>query len=708
MEISRNFLVAIVIIQFMTNVTVVLNIMIARQVIGFLYLTFIPGVVLLRILKLDKLNIAEIILFSAGLSIAFLMFTGLLINELGPLIGISKPLSLAPLMIILNGVILLSCFLSYLKDKNFRFPLAESIKLSPSTLLLFFIPLLSVIGVLLVNTFPRNNSILLLMIITISALVFLGTLSKKLLPPKYYPLALIIIAIALLFHASLISNHINGFDIQIEYYVFKLTEKNSYWSSAISYTNLAYARTNAMLSVTVLPTIYLNILNMEGTWILKIIYPLIFSFVPLGLYQLYKTRVGKKVAFMSTFFFMANFAFFTEMIGLAKQMVAELFYILLFLVLLNKKIKPVKKTICFIIFSTALVVSHYSTAYIFMFLIFFAMLSLFFLKNKTRSITAGLVVLFFVIQFAWYIYVSGSGPFNEFISYVNFMFRNLFTNFFNPGSRGASVLKGVGMTSTVSFGHLMGRIFAYATEFFIIIGFITSLTKRKKFIVNQEYMVISSLNMALLAMCILVPFFARGLNMARFYHIQLFFLAPFCILGGETFFELISNKKIKSYLPVLIVLIPFFLYQTEFVYELTGDDSWSIPLSKYRMDAQRQRELAVLSELDVVGAEWLSKYVDVGRIPVYADHPATYSVLGGGYGMIYRDTINLLDNNTIVLPGGVIYLRWINTFGGVISVGRKQWNITEISFIPYANRIYSNGGCVIYKNLPYNITSLPL
>ena len=43
-----------------------LQIPILRQLIGFIYLTFIPGVIILRILKLHKLGSIETLLYSVG------------------------------------------------------------------------------------------------------------------------------------------------------------------------------------------------------------------------------------------------------------------------------------------------------------------------------------------------------------------------------------------------------------------------------------------------------------------------------------------------------------------------------------------------------------------------------------------------------------------------------------------------------------------
>lgn len=695
---SKDFFIYVLTIQILLYIVMAINVPIARQVIGFLYLTFIPGMIILKLLKLQNLDWTETILFSVGLSLAFSMITGLLINELSPLIGLSAPLSEVPLIVVISGILLLLSFFAFLRRKDYRFPVSGSLKLSPFALIFVCLPLLGVFGAMAVNAFG-NNLILLLMIITVSVLVVLSTFSEKLLPPKFYPLALLMIAIALLFHTSLITNHINGYDIQNEYYLFKLTRDNSRWDSTFSVSNYPeYARYNAMLSITILPTIYSVILNMDETWILKIVYPLIFSFVSLGLYKLFQMRVRRKVAFLSTFFFMSFNVFFTEILGLARQMVAELFFVLLFFILLNKKMDFTSKTICFVIFSIALTVSHYATSYIFMFLIFFTWLSSFFLKNRIGKIKTSMVALFFVITFSWYIYVSASEPFDAIISMGNNIFRTLTIDFFNPASRGQLVLRGMGLESPQSFGHLISRIFAYATQFFILIGFITLLTKRKK-TSDQGYLVILSLNMALLVMGIVLPNFAISLQMTRLYHIVLVFLAPLCILGGEAFFKFIFKLRTEFSVSalILIILIPFFLFQINFIFEVTGDDSWSIPLSKYRMDGLTLYYAGFVDERDIFSARWLSENIDLEHVTIYADL-STRALTS--YGRVPRSRVEELSNTTKVIGDGAVYLGRVNIIDGVV-FGRMgtSWNTTDFSsMLENMSKIYSNGAGEINKN----------
>ena len=273
--------------------TVGLKIPIIRQLIGFIYLTFIPGILILRILKLHNLGNIETILYTVGLSIATLMFTGFFINMVYPFLGISKPLLIAPVIITISAIVLVLCVISYVRDDGFSDPNIINVEdvLSPPALFLRLIPFLSVFGTYLVN-FYNSNVLLMFLIIVIALIVGFGALNRFI-PIKLYPLVVVIIAISLLYHRTLISAYLTGTDIHVEYYFYEITKLNCYWNPTIAHTY------SSMLSVTILPVIYSCILNMNGVGIFKILYPFIFALVPLGLYHVYKNQTNEKIAFLS-------------------------------------------------------------------------------------------------------------------------------------------------------------------------------------------------------------------------------------------------------------------------------------------------------------------------------------------------------------------------------------------------------------------------
>jgi len=722
---QARFLVYVLTAQAVAGITLVLDIPFARQVSGFLFLTFIPGLILLRILKLERSNITETILFSAGLSIAFLMFIGFLINELGSSNFISEPLSTEPLAIIINIIIVLMCILAYLTNKeDFNIMDSKSLRIFPLVLPYLALPLLGVIGVMLVSAF-KNNLLLLLIIIIISILFLLSPFSPKF--SSYYPFVIASIASTLLLTTFLTSNYIHGYDIHLEYYISNVTKNISYWNRSLGLdvyyrSSLTLYTYNSMLSITVLPTVFSNILNMEQTWVFKIIYPLIFSFVPLGLYQLFQRQWGKKVAFLSVLFFMSNVVFF-DFRGNFKQGIAELFYVLLFLVLLKKDMNHLTKWIILTCFGFALVVSHYTINYMFLFLIFSTWLcGKIFVKNKDKKINSLIVVFFFTLTFLWYSYIV-IGPFDRLLLVFKQTFQNLLEEFFYPQSRGEAVLTAVGIVSSPSFLHNIGRILYDITVGFILIGFITLLAQRKKEGLDSEYFLLTSLTMGFQLMSVIIPNLSIFYYMGRMYRITLFFLSPLFILGGRTFFEnmfkILPLKKARTHtlkrresyslILILTVLMAFFLFQTGFVYEITGDPvPPSISLSKYRMGDYTRLDLGLIDENDFFGATWLSKYVNVENTKIYSDTKARRQVLTSS--MINRnDSITSLSNTTVFTSRSYIYLSQYNTMTGILIYDTRptiniRYNVSEIyifnSTMVLNNKIYSNGACEIHYYAP--------
>jgi uncharacterized membrane protein len=667
---------------------------------GFVYLTFVPGFVIVRLLKLDQLNDLEVMLFSTGLSIVFLMLVGLLVNEFGLLLGVLQPLSAVPLTIVLNSLILIGGFLAYLKCEEVK--AWKSTFMGKSLLPFMCLPFLSVVGAMFVNVYG-NNLLLLLMIAAIALLFIVGVLCNKMSLSKGYPFAVFMIATALLYHSSFISNYFVTFgsDVTGEYFAFKNVEGNACWISTSPYIGggwQSFGRLNAMLSVTILPTVYSSLLNLDPIWMFKMLFPLIFSFVPLGLYQLWQGYIGKKYAFISAFLFMAGTTFYTEMLGLNRQMIAELFFVLLLLVIMNKKMKYSAKMLCFIIFSFGLVTSHYGLAEIFLFFISLTSISLIILKRPSRNITVGMVTFFFVIMFAWYIFISRSAVFESFLEFGDYVYRQL-GDFFNLGTRGETVLRGLGLEAPPTIWNTLSRSFAYLTEALILVGFLRLVTKRVKINFDREYFVLTVIAMMFLGMLILVPGLAETMNMTRFYHILLFFLAPLCALGAETIAKIINkrNTEMKVSIIIFIVLVPYFLFQTNFVYEVVGSDSWSVPLSKHRMSATKlYGELGYTDVYIVYGSRWLSSNVAIKNMQIYSDSIARNWLRG--YGLISPGYVESLSNVTQVATNGIVYLSSLNVNENILVGKYFSWNLSEIHFIGDLSKVYTNGGSEVYKN----------
>ena len=690
-----------------------LYIPIIRQLVAFVYLTFVPGIIILRILKLHKLSNIETILYTVGLSIATLMFTGFLINMVYPVFGISGPISILPLMITISVVVFASCILCYLRDKDFSNPSFIEIKnvLSPPILFLCLIPLLSIFGTYFVNFYHSN--ILLMFLIIIIAIIVILIVFDKFIPKNLYPLAIFAIALALLYHWSLISQYLIGWDIQHEYYLANLVVTNLRWDPSIPYM------TNGMLSITMLAPIFSAITDIGLIWVFKIAYPLLFSLVPLGLYRVFQKQTDEKIAFLSVFFFMSIFTFYTEILALARQQIAELFLVLLILLTINKDFNKTKRSLMFVVFAFSLVVSHYGLSYIYMFCLISAWLILIFMekstiarlkdvffsrfikekfvdntflpKTKNRTITLPLVLIFTVLALTWYMYISSSSSFNSIVFIGSHITNTIFIEFLNPQ---AVQGMGIAVSKTVSPIHEMAKYIHLTTLFFILIGVLTLFLKHDgKIKFRKEYIAFSYISLIICFAGISVPHFSSVLNTTRLYHIISIILAPFCVIGGVAFLRVISrpfrsswaDKSIKTSFKILSLFLSIFLlFNTGFIYEVLQDSPTSISL-----DSTNKVDFPKFNDMEVLGAKWLND-MKVNKF-VYADR---YRMLLLG-SFEWEDARVTPVNISKIPRDSYIYLGTLNVMKEIMVDYTNKYTNSE-NITNSGNKIYASGGTSVY------------
>lgn len=582
------------------------ELLVIRQLIGFIYLTFVPGLAFMGILKLYKLSLTEIILYSAGLSISFIMFLGAIINITFPLLGFDKPLSAHNLVLAITVVMSIVYAVYYVINPQITI-ISDTYHLN--RLFLPFVPLfLSIFGTYSMNLY-NNNILLLLMILTVSLIPFLVLRSDPEIK-GLYPLWIFVASVSLLFHSSLISDYVVGLDVNVEYGLFKDIIKNSYWDISL----MTFGNLNSMLSVVTLPEAYSLLLKIDGAKIYKIIFPLIYSLVPLGLYQYYQEQIEKDYSFLSAFLFISIFTFFTEMIGLPRQQIAELFLILLLMLVVNRGLPALQKRILLIIFSMGVVVSHYGvTALLSLSLVLLLLLTSFVfngkITNKINCIFAKrTILLFFVFMISWYIYTSNSTVFNCFVLIAKITLVNLIQHMGNLQASQSVQMVSRQESSLIQTAIKLLNIFVILFVIFGFMGWSTKITKR---FFNPEYSMLCFSFVVLLSCCICIPAFS--INAYRIYHISLIFLAIFFTLGFETLFNLASklDSKLRTIFckkNIIKTLSAFYLsvlliFNTGFINEVANAEPMSISLNNSSFNYYH-------TEQDEYSAVWLKDYSD--------------------------------------------------------------------------------------------------
>ncbi len=407
-----------------------ITIPIISQLIGFIYLTFIPGYLILRILKIHQIGSTKSLLFAVGLSLLSVMFVGFATNMIIPMVGISNPISFSPILVVMVFYVVILCILSFIIDKEFNAPTVINTTdiISPVFLYLCLIPFLAIFGSYIMNLY--HNNIITMFLLAIIALTFVLVVFDKI-PKKLYLFTIWIISISLVYMSSLISPYVWGWDIQNEYYLANLVLIYSKWNYMLPD---AY---NSMLSIVMIGPIYSMLTHLNLDYVLKIIIPFIFSLIPLGLYMIFKTQIQEsKITFMAVFLFISFNTFYIELLSLTREMIAELFLVLLLLLFINRNLKP-NLVILMFLFSMGLVVSHYSTAYFFIALLVGVtlMLGVFnlthfnisrnkidFKGNKTLLFVLPSITLFMIIfAYIWYSSFSQGTAINSIIDVATYI-----------------------------------------------------------------------------------------------------------------------------------------------------------------------------------------------------------------------------------------------------------------------------------------------
>lgn len=685
-----------------------IHIPIIRPLIGFIYLTFIPGVIILRILKLHRIGIIETILYEVGLSVASMMAIGAFINTAYPVFGISNPISTTSLVFTVSAMILLLCFLCYMRDKDFCDSSFISIKnvFSPSVLFYFLIPFIAVFGTYMIN-FYRIHIVIVLLIFLIS-IIFILTIFDLFIPNDMYPFAVFLISISLLYQNSLISMHIWGWDIQGELCIANLVKLNSIWDPSMNYAM------NGMLSVVMLAPIYSIFSDISLTWVFKIFYPILFSFVPFGLYRIFQKQSNEKIAFLSCFFFMSLNTFYYEMLILSRQQIAELFLVLLTLLMIDKDIGRMNRSILFIIFGFSLAVSHYGLSYIYMFCLVAMWLILaisdtsqvqkvlnYFLQFigkssrggsiiEDRTIGASFILMFITFSLTWYIYVSGSSAFEAIANIGNNIADHLSKDFLNPDA--AQGLKLVTAKSAPGFLHTINKFINYLNQFFILFGGLIILTKYRQRGFERENLAFIMINIGLCLAGLYVPFMASSLNMSRLYQITLIYLAPICLIGGIALLEIACKVIKKSWTDknmaisvrlLSIYFAAFFLFQSGVVWDVTE-------VSPAQISFNSTFDFPRFNDKEVTSAEWL------------IDKRGNKFTFADGYRSLLLSSIDLYHLTSSFDKSSHIYLGTFNIMSKTVKKSSFEQGTLNYFDVPYSSIIkdrdlvYANGGALVY------------
>ncbi|WP_162198099.1 DUF2206 domain-containing protein [Methanosarcina mazei] len=544
----------------------------------------------------------------------------------------------------------------------------------------------------------NNDNTLLIFLILLMALYLLFICSfHYLVAKKIYPLVIFLMSVSLSILLSLRSNHVIGTDSHFEYYFFHTTLDNLSWSI------LGDATLNSCLSISLLPSIYQSILNVNPEYLFKILYSLIYSISPVIVYAISKKYVEESYAFFASVFFMFQVLFIYTAAN-TRTVVAILFFSFAMLVLFNYKISLFKRKVLFLIFMISCLVSHYSTTYIFFIIILLTYLGTNIVSYKyifPKNVNISTVILFFVLIFFWYsLWTEAS--FNSGVHFFQntlLSLNNLFVE--EARSSGVEAILGANIAAK-GIAYYINFISNWATILLIGIGIIASIIRSEEIIafetnsikasflenkISVEYFIIALVCAGMLFLTLLIPYLTKGYEMSRIYGVTTVILSLFFVIGGI----IVSKKlKIRTHLLLLFILLPYIFATTGINYAIF-DKPQSIILSS----EGQQYDALYVHDQEASASKWLKENTHEQKLRVYADSRGRLVLTSQGLLDLRTEALGIQENQIV---NGYIYLRYdnvlrnrlyskdgiSNTYDDLITSGGK-------------NKIYNNAGSEVYK-----------
>jgi uncharacterized membrane protein len=694
--------ILIFLLLFAADISIALNVPILRQILGIILLTVLPGLLILITLKLDKLGIAERVVLVIGTSVAFLMLFGWALNQLLLQFNYTKPLATGILMVAINLALIFLAAGAYLRNKKTLFSSQHRLEINTTSgwfvLISSALPLVSILGTNLLNK-TGNNSLLLVLLFAIPILVVFFSIFNRRISPNTYPLSLIMISAAVLFMFWLRSDHILGNDINSEYYFFQMTLNNGHWAI------IGSSSLDSCLSISLLPAIFQSIIHFSGAeYLFKGVYALICAFTPLTVYIISKKYVGEKFGFLAAFYFLSQSSFLLAP-GSARTNLAIFFFGLGIMTLFLDGITNTNRKALFLTFIVATVVSHYSTTYIFFFLLFLTLILNLVVKKYSipKSVTWASVAFLAVFGFLWY---SQLVPVNYILA-IHFVQHALisFQNFFVQEARSSDLgyLFGYGIKRGIELIWVQSAA-TWLSFLLIAIGVLGIFIKYKDMLVTSnsisptytylrskfetDYFIMGIVGAMILVASLVIPWVSVGYDLIRVYEQTAIILSVFLVVGGILLSKLI---RINGHVILLAILIPYFLFTTFAAYEVFGIHE------TYILSPQSPSgDYEVINDQEAAAAQWLKNNMD-GNSTIHT--PDYYS----GNILISQGLISesLIDNINFYFHSdttGYIYLSTYNVVDHKLIVNDQSYDIRKFTdILNTRDKIYTNGSSEIYK-----------
>lgn len=455
-----------------------------------------------------------------------------------------------------------------------------------------------------------------LLILAVCAIAILIVLNR--IKVKEYPICLFAMSLGLLWQTTMLGHYVVGSDIQAELFL-----ANRALGQGWDFNFLHISNTSIVIGL--IAPFLARILDTDMVWVFKVVLPLLFSFTPLLLYYAFKRQIGDIKAYFATLFFMIVPVFSLEIVAIAKSQIAELCFAGIIL-LMTSGIRYRYKTMGILLLGVAATLCHYTIGLIVAgYLICILAVSIVnkgirlnILKNSKLPVWVLVVVLVTMLSLGYFYYAKASNgiiitALSSILGWtrtvpeqlVDYTVRSGAIGYLNEQPLLVKAAIGLDFTQVSVWGKLF-RIVQYLTQVLIIVGTAYLLFRHKQYKFTTEFIGGIFGSFVLLAICIFVPKFSALINMTRFYHLSLFFLAPMLVVGIDCIVR--KWDKLKLYVAATLLII-YFVFTSGLVFEITKSNTVASLETPYSLalSGDRLGLVGIYSQDDIKCARWLAE-----------------------------------------------------------------------------------------------------
>lgn len=600
-----------------------------RAITGFALVLFVPGVLWMHLLDVRTDSFAQFVMYVVGLSVSSVVLLAVVSSTSLLAIGVTAPLSLFPLTValtvFLGGLIALVQY----TDNTVQYPTLGSTEPLPAIVAVLLV-VLSVIAALWMRILESNVGMF-VFVLAVLAVVLLTT--TRYITPSQYPLTIFGIALSTLLHRNLLTGHVIGADVQALYATSQLLVETGHWAPEMA------GSSTSIPVVTLGPAIVATLTGVSTSTAFITTHVFLFALVPVGIYYLARELFDPQIALFGSLFF--TFYHISFYFTPGKQLVAELFLVLILLALFQDRLSGTPGLVALALLSIGLIHSHYAVTYVFGSSLVVAAVGLVALRRRNetfeRQLSVGYPLVLLFVATCWYWYGSAE-LFDTLISVpLSVVSQLLFLLTFTP-------IEGSGATyvqpQTTWLAHFRLAMYGLLTILLVIgLGRVTLLMGRRALSGESSPRAsYTALALPLFAFLGASYFFVFNLWADRMYQLVLVVLAPFMPVGyvllrdrSQQLFPGSWRRSGSQLRVVAVLLVVLFALNSGFAFALMG----TATTSTFNPGAN---DLAFTDE-EREGVSWLLENTEITRTDGY--QPTTGTALAVDHPdrvQVYTDT----------------------------------------------------------------------